>query len=442
MRAGTTEQWDGVATTSLQPPEDYWRSLTGLPHQIAEAKKLLADTRQNQCTPASLPPPRTDATSLLEQVSDDGWLQREERLACPNCDEQVTKAEAASGTCPYCDQAYADVGGVQGEEIFTRHLAPGRDVAWVVAVHGMATRGAWQEEFSWYFSTTWGRAVPVAVYKYGIVTAGVLMPWHRRTLQRRLRAKLATLQDQARSHGFQGKPDLVAHSFGTWLVAHLLNQEQQRSPEERLTFGRVILTGSIIRPDYDWHSIQEAGIVEAVMNHYATGDRIVPLAHYTIWNSGPSGQRGFDGDATINVAARGYGHRDVLSTRSCLTRSPGKPLTECAGTPSEVRALDYGYRRYWRPFLTLPEEELNRVPDQNDPTRNWRPAPKLLQGTIMPLFALALMFDIAAGAVAAAGSAISPAAAHLWIVGIVTSAASALVLLAAGAERLWRHRQQ
>jgi hypothetical protein len=79
----------------------------------------------------------------------------------------------------------------------------------------MKTAGAWQEAFSWHLATTWGRGVPVAVYKYGIVVAGVIMAWRRRELVRQFRNKVAVLRDEARAQGYSGNPDLVAHSFGT-----------------------------------------------------------------------------------------------------------------------------------------------------------------------------------------------------------------------------------
>jgi hypothetical protein len=46
--------------------------------------------------------------------------------------------------------------------------------------------------------------------------------WRRRKLQSQLRVKLAALEKEARHLGFKGKPDVVAHSFGTWLIGHLL----------------------------------------------------------------------------------------------------------------------------------------------------------------------------------------------------------------------------
>lgn len=268
---------------------------------------------------------------------------------------------------------------------------------WVVAIHGMNTTGAWQEAFTWLLSTTWGRSVPVAVYKYGIVIAGVIMAWRRRKLRDNLRDKLAVLREQAEKQGFSGKPDVIAHSFGTWLFGHLLENELERKSEERLNFGRIILTGCILRPDFDWKRIKDAKLVEDVLNHYGTKDRIVPLAHATIWDSGPSGRRGFDSDQVLNICAEGCGHSDLFSISKYVKKKKDK--TEYSNDAGEVSYLEFSYIRYWRPFLTLPRKELSCIPDRVEPLEKWRQLPWPFRGTIFPFialpFTLALMTIVA-----------------------------------------------
>jgi serine/threonine-protein kinase len=58
------------------------------------------------------------------------------------------------------------------------------------------------------------------------------------------------------------RPDIIAHSFGTWLVGHAL----ESNPD--IQVGRVVLTGSILRPDFNWKEHMPSGQVEAVLNHY------------------------------------------------------------------------------------------------------------------------------------------------------------------------------
>lgn len=385
------KEWVGIASETVLPPRDYWDDLKGhLPERQVLSLRDLSNQRLNEFTSDALPPPESDAARVLVAVAADGWLREEIRSSCPNCGYQPADATELSNTCPECGQAPDDFGGVALETVYTRQLAPQRDVDWVVAIHGMSTRGEWQEEFSWFFSTTWGRAVPVAVYKYGFVIAGVVMAWRRRHLQRKLRGKLAVLRAQARQQGFSGKPDLIAHSFGTWLIGHVLEDELKRASDDRLEFGRVILAGCILRPDFDWASVRDAGIVEEILNHYASNDAIVPLAQYTIWDSGPSGRRGFDGDEVVNVRAEGYGHSDLFTVSKCVVE--GKHLQPCG--EDGIHHLEHNYRRYWRPFLTLPEAELRGMPDRADSSSTWRPMPTPLRGMIFPFIALPLVLAL------------------------------------------------
>lgn len=347
------------------PPADYWDTLasefTGT--QSARLRELF-ENRITEFIADDLPP-REIAVALLERVAADRWLERTQRQRCPNCDHELDAAAAAGDVCPECNEAFSQHGGVITETVYLRDIAPTRVVDWVIAIHGMNTTGAWQESFSWLLGTTWGRSVPVAVYKYGIVLAGIIMAWRRNTLRDQLREKLAALRDQARAQGFTGNPDLIAHSFGTWLFGHLLERELTRPPRERLAFGRIILTGCVLRPDFDWKRLKAAGLVEDILNHYGTADAVVPLAHATILHSGPSGRRGFDGNDVLNIRAEGYGHSDLF-----------------------LRDLAHSYNVYWKPFLKLPRKEFDSIPDRADPMRPWRPLPWPFRGTVFPFVAL------------------------------------------------------
>jgi hypothetical protein len=369
--------WLGKGSTARLPPQEYWNYLaTIMPGDQLQRLHELSDQRKGEFYLHSLGPPDDLAPKLLNLFADDGWVDREERHTCPICEHELKGEEVDVPTCPYCGEIYADRGGVVSETVFIRHLGPTRSVDWVVAIHGMNTSGAWQEAFSWRLSTTWGRSIPVAVYKYGIVITGVLMMWRRRSIQRALRSKLAMLRDQARAQGFSGNPDVIAHSFGTWLFGHIVRDELRRDPKDRLQFGRVVLLGCILRPDFNWKEIIDAGLVEDVLNHYGTADRVVPLAHSVIFDSGPSGKRGFDGGQVLNVRAQGSGHSDLLS----VNKSNADGMTNLARS----------YQSCWKPFLLLPREELISLPDRMNPTMPWKALPLPLRGTAFLLFALPL----------------------------------------------------
>jgi hypothetical protein len=385
--------WNGKASTSTLPPASYWAHLAvTMPVLLVDALQKKSDLRLNEFNSVDLPLPRAGATALLERVANDGWLERRQRPRCPACKEVLSDEETAESACPRCNEPFSDHGGVSFEIIYVRKLSQGRDVDWVVAIHGMNTRGAWQEAFNWHFSTTWGQAVPVEIYKYGLVISGVIMFWRRRKLRNNLRQKLAVRFDEANRQGLAGKPDVIAHSFGTWLFGHLLEKELKRSPEERLKFGRIILTGCVLRPDFAWKSFKDAGLVDDVLNHCGTKDPVVPMAHATILDSGPSGRRGFDGNQIINVRAVGFGHSDLFSIEKFVVN--GKFFQKPTGAAGEMNHLEYAYNRYWKPFLTLPGAELDALPDRFASAKKWWQLPWPLRGTIFPVLVLPLLFSL------------------------------------------------
>lgn len=420
--------WAGKGSTKIPPPLEYWASLTEeRPGPQTERLKEQSDQRHTEFTARDLPGPGDAALALLNRFASDGWVEPDERHSCPQCGQDLDSEQISVPVCPHCGDSYREHGGVVTETVFVRDLGAARSVDWVVAVHGMNTSGAWQEAFSWKLSTTWGRSVPVAVYKYGIVVMGVVLAWRRQKLQREFRKKLAALRDQARAQGFLGNPDVIAHSFGTWLFGHLLEDELKRNEADRLQFGRIMLAGCILRPDFDWRRIREAHLVEEVLNHYGTSDRVVPLAHATIMDSGPSGRRGFEGDQILNIQALGFGHSDLFS----IDKRDANGLTYLANS----------YQRYWQPFLTLPAEELPHLPDRIDPQRPWREFPWPMRGTIFPFLALPFVLAMTGLLVAGIGQCVW----HWWgifvdVAGVTASGLALLLILTAivGVWRWWR----
>jgi hypothetical protein len=298
-------------------------------------------------------------TELLNQLCPP--LTKESELQCGNCKNALTSEEAQADSCPYCNGQYADHGGVVVTEMFAYYLPRSRDVSWVLALHGMNTRGAWQEDFNWRVSTAYGRSVPVAIYKYGWVLSGAIwMPSLRREVKR-LVEKIHKLKGHTKENGFGDVPDVIAHSLGTWLLGHALLWNPS------LAVGRVVLTGSILRPDFDWLALTKNGQVEAVLNHYGAKDFWAGIAHYLIPDSGPSGRRGFDSNASIvQVRANSFGHSDFFSETH----------------------LPKVFKDTWQPFLVSPLSGLS-VGSTNT-IKPWHQAWWPFRATILSLVLLAL----------------------------------------------------
>jgi hypothetical protein len=284
---------------------------------------------------------------------------------CRRCGAVIFAEDRDRQRCSQCNQNLTEDNAVQERYSYRFEAPPTRDVSWVLALHGMNTRGDWQEAFNWRVSTAYKRSVPVAIYKYGIIRPGAVCRWCLRRLVERVIERIHRLEGDTEAGGFAGPPDVIAHSLGTWLIGHAL----QRDP--KLKIGRLLLTGCILRPDFDWRALQSNGQVEAVLNHYGTKDFWAGVAHYVIPDSGPSGRVGFvSGSPVLQVKAEGFGHSDYF-TRDNL------------GTV---------FQQTWRPFLTMPSEALESLDVGG--AAAWSSAPWPLRATILPVLLLIVLWTV------------------------------------------------
>jgi len=324
-----------------------------------------------------------DAASTLDETYDEDEALALMRAAGPWLEERT---RALSPDPEFPDEAPPSI------PIFT-WIGPQRSrLGWLVLVHGMNTRGDWQQYLAFDVGRWCGTSVPTFIHKYGRIIVGVILPWRRRKFARDLKKRLVELSKQATEERLPEAPDVVAHSFGTWMLGHVLLDQMARGEPYDVKVGRVILTGSILRPDFPWERLQQAGLVEDVLNHYATNDPVVPWAHWTIVDSGPSGRRGFDPPATphdhlevINVQALPEGHSGALS--------------------DEQR---YGnYSATWVPFLTNPPGGAATGVEVEIPEKKWRQAWWPLRGTLLPTVAVPLLGVLLAWGLAALGPSLT-----------------------------------
>jgi pimeloyl-ACP methyl ester carboxylesterase len=242
----------------------------------------------------------------------------------------------------------------------------------------MNTRGAWQEKLSWLIATTYGRSVPVFIYKYGRITTGVLLGFRRRKVMRDLAQRITELSGEREHSTLGGRPDVIAHSFGTWLIGHALASTEDDL--KGLSVGRVVLLGSILRPNFAWAGACHRGRAEAVLNHYGARDRWAGIGGYVIYDAGPSGRRGFDpldADGSPQVAIGRqeleFGHRTFFD-----------PVY-----------MEKAYVECWKPFLTAPMSQLPEL-ERGAPHAAWRPPPRVLRFGVATLV---LLLTVACGMV-------------------------------------------
>lgn len=319
--------------------------------------------------------------SLLRKLATTGELDATTSNRCSVCDIELTE-ENMEENCP----EDLDGGDHKGEEILTfrRKGVRGADLGWVMTIHGMNSRGPWQERFSWRLARIYRHSVPVAIYKYGHILITPLIGWRQQTYVEHLLVEIRSRQVEARELGYTALPTVIAHSFGTWLLARVL-EKSCSDGGDRIDVGRVILTGSIIRPDFDWGARIKQGQVEAVLCHYSPVDGPVSFAHWGIPDSGPSGRIGFnDVNSVVHKKEVGFGHSDYFET---------------------VHA-DRIWKKVWQPFLRNPVT-CHTYRDVGDPIaetkKPWKPSRLRLITHVMKWVLLAMLFTVGASLVVCAG---------------------------------------
>lgn len=301
-----------MAPEQLGSPD--WEALKeNHPTELVEGiRTLLEKADASVIDPELLGPPLNSdvaaTTRLLEELASLGFLVPEEQQRCGRCDALASAEDRAVGICPNCKSRYAEL----DNPFTTRRVfklpdgRESRDISWVVTVHGMNTDGPWQQDFSWLIANKLKYSAPVLILKYPIFRVMTLFERTQRLLVTDLgrRLKAAIAHAEQRGDELRSAPDVVLHSYGTLLFSRLLLEREFAD----LKFGRVLLAGSIVRPDYDWAQHTRSGRIEQVINHCGDKDWEVGIAEFFIPGSGPSGRGGFVDTETHNVLAAGFGH--------------------------------------------------------------------------------------------------------------------------------------
>ncbi|WP_241074821.1 hypothetical protein [Achromobacter insuavis] len=159
------------------------------------------------------------------------------------------------------------------------HLAAPKDQI-VMLVHGIRTHAEWQERLRDKLAAVNIKAQPIG---YGIFDAiRFVCPIGTRAAPRR---KVERELRSLRMRYPDAEISVVAHSFGTYLIAQILEDATD------IQLHRLLLCGSIIPPKYRWDKVQHR-ISGSILNDAGTKDIWPALARST-WGYGASGVLGF-----------------------------------------------------------------------------------------------------------------------------------------------------
>lgn len=182
-----------------------------------------------------------------------------------------------------------------------------------VLLHGIRTGGAWQDRLAQMLRVE--HQVTAFPVKYGIFNVmKFLIPSLRKSAYRLAERHLLNVREIHPN----ARIVLVAHSFGTHIVAHLLT-------EKRCLIDRLLLCGSVIDQKFDWKTAFPPANRFNVINDVGTKDMLPVVAHATSFGCGASGFLGF-GNPCVTDRFHPLSHSEFFS--------------------------DSHIRKYWLPFLT------------------------------------------------------------------------------------------
>lgn len=186
----------------------------------------------------------------------------------------------------------------------------------IVSVHGVESRGEWQDVVTPAMSGIEGLVyVPHAYGPFPWWKAP--LPLARRRQVEALYARLSDVQERYPSV----HPSVIAHSFGSYLIASVLEEYPA------VTLDRLVLCGSVVDCGYDWATIRGAGRVDAIRNETCGDDRVVrpfrsAVVRIAMPGSGPSGLDGFSGRCSA-LEQQHFAHfrhsTQLVSAMHCLT---------------------------------------------------------------------------------------------------------------------------
>jgi len=269
----------------------------GILHEAGEVDVGFYAIRANVSAPAVI--------QALEEMAALGLVSVEPGWRCVECGTTNSLTTLACHDC--------DLPKIDDAELVPRFLrgpqSRGRDPAALFLIHGMSTLGDWQQSLAWKVQLLYNYSLPVFVFKFG---RDILSPLTRSSQRRRMRelgAAVRQVQGELAAAGRSNRCDVLAHSFGTLLLAILL----RTSEFDDLEFGHVILTGSIVPTSFPWDEVTSAGRIEALLNHRAGRDIWVRVAPWFFPGVGRSGVDGFQPKASVrDIMTATFRHSDYF----------------------------------------------------------------------------------------------------------------------------------
>jgi len=169
----------------------------------------------------------------------------------------------------------------------------------VVCIHGINTRGTWQEDFKALFAND--PSVEVMILKYGWFNPLYFwFPFFTRGIPvNKTVEQLLHIQNNHRNDNLS----IVSHSFGTYIVGKILKNHSY------ISINKLILSGSVLKENFDWNNIVTKPV--KIVNEVGVEDYLPLAAQSLSWGYGSAGLYGF-GHALVEDRFHKKGHSDFF----------------------------------------------------------------------------------------------------------------------------------
>ena len=298
-----------LAWERIQTFLEHWRALPSAEASTEQLAQIGIDPGQFQRAAPLREALNTFGQYLQQLETQPGLAQKIESLPDALQEEIAEAVAAIDNVLPSQYESTAKMVREKHAEIFKALSQTGSGVVCIkprrliITAHGIRTHGAWQVRLQRLLRVRKNEVFKFVHLNYGFFSfLQDIIPFLRYFKIRWCTERLRPLITQHR----WDRIDIVAHSFGTHLIARSL---QRLARDNAFEIHTVILAGSVLRLSFSWESLQREGAaarVNRVINECGLNDRVLLVNQLLVFLGGAAGRFGLRGGLSETLWNRFY----------------------------------------------------------------------------------------------------------------------------------------
>jgi hypothetical protein len=212
----------------------------------------------------------------------------------------------------------------------------------VILVHGIRDRARWEASLSEPLKSHGFTPVPINYGRFGALEFLLPIPFFRNRAVRDVRGQIADVRKQYP----EASLSVIAHSFGTWVIAKILQDGFF------IRFHRIIFCGSVVPYNFPFEQFSER-FCDPILNEVGDCDPWPAVAESATWGYGSAGTYGFLRNRVQDRWHASAGHGYFLNNSFCecywisfLRDGKIIPGNSEASPPLWVRAVSWAKLKY------------------------------------------------------------------------------------------------